>query len=90
MFLHKFSKKEKAFPGVQFPGLLSPVVANLKLKGDFIMYYIKKEDWNRIPKDYKGVSIHDNKTKCCFACFVTPDKSGGTTLLFENKHFKII
>lgn len=54
------------------------------------MYYIKKEDWNKIPKDYKGVSIEDNKAKCCFACFVTPDKSGETTLLFEHKHFEII
>ena len=54
------------------------------------MYYIKKEDWNKIPKDYKGVSIEDNKTKCCFACFVTPDKSGETTLLCEHKHFEIV
>ena len=54
------------------------------------MYYIKKENWSKIPKDYKGVSIEDNKTKCCFACFVTPDKSGGTTLLFEHKHFEIV
>lgn len=54
------------------------------------MYYIKKENWNKIPKDYKGVSIEDNKTKCCFSCFVTPDKSVGTTLLFEHKHFEII
>ena len=30
------------------------------------------------------------KTKCCFACFVTPDKSGGTTILFEHKHFEIV
>ena len=54
------------------------------------MYYIKKEDWNKIPKDYKCVSIEDNKTKCCFACFVAPDKSGGATLLFEHKHFEIV
>ena len=60
------------------------------MKGGTTMYYIKKEDWNKIPKDYKGVSIEDNKTKCCFACFVTPDKSGGTTLLFEHKHFEIV
>ena len=59
-------------------------------KGGITMHYIKKEDWNKIPKDYKGVSIDDNKTKCCFACFVTPDKSGGTTLLFEHKHFEIV
>ena len=60
------------------------------MEGGIYMYYIKKDDWNKIPKDYKGVSIEDNKTKCCFACFVTPDKSGGTTLLFEHKHFVIV
>ena len=54
------------------------------------MYYIKKQDWDNIPKDYKSVSIEDKKTKCCFACFVAPDKSGGTALLFEHKHFEIV
>ena len=89
MCLHKFSKK-KGFSGVRFPGLLYLIRGQQKLKGGIYMYYIKKEDWNKIPKDYKGVSIEDNKAKCCFACFVTPDKSGGTTLLFEHKHFEII
>lgn len=54
------------------------------------IYTIKKEDWDKIPKDYKGVSMKDGKTKCCFACFITPDKSGGTTLFLEGLHFVII
>ena len=54
------------------------------------IYKITMEQWKNIPKDYKGVSMKDGKTKCCFACFITPDKSGGTTLFFENMHFVII
>ena len=62
----------------------------LDRKDGLIMYYIKKEDWEKIPNDYKSVSIQDPKIKCCFSCFVTPDKSGGTTLLFEHIHFEIV
>lgn len=54
------------------------------------MYYIAKKEWDKIPEDYKGQSIRDKNIKVCFACFLTPDKSGGTTLLFEHKHFKIV
>lgn len=36
------------------------------MEGGIDMYYIKKDDWNKIPKDYKGVSIEDNKTKMLF------------------------
>ena len=54
------------------------------------IYKITMEQWKNTPKDYKGVSMKDGKTKCCFACFITPDKSGGTTLLFEHKHFEIV
>ena len=90
MCLHKFSKKERLSRRFESGGLLYLIRGQQKLKGGIAMYYIKKEDWNKIPKDYKGVSIEDNKTKCCFACFVTPDKSGGTTLLFEHKHFEIV
>lgn len=60
------------------------------MEGRKDIYTITREQWEKIPKDYKGVSVKDGKTKCCFACFITPDKSGGTALLFENLHFVII
>ncbi len=52
------------------------------------MYYIKKSEWKAIPSDYKGRSIFNKSVRTVFAgCIV---KGGGTTLLFEHKHFEII
>ena len=55
------------------------------------MYYIKQSDWVRIPNDYKGKSIEDKTTKVVFEGAIPESKGkGGTTLLFEHKHFEII
>lgn len=55
------------------------------------MYYIKKSDWNKIPNDYKGQSIRDNNIKTVFEGAIPENHGkGGTTLLFEHKHFEIV
>ena len=55
------------------------------------MYHIKKSDWNRIPNDYKGQSIRDKNVKTVFeGAIPEKDGKGGTTLLFEHKHFEIV
>ena len=43
------SKKEKAFPGIQFPGLLSLVKRTIKMEGGFYGR-IKKESDRKIRK----------------------------------------
>ena len=52
------------------------------------MIYITKEQWEKIPEDYKGKSIFDKKAKVCFAAFL--ENGGGTALLYEHKHFEIV
>lgn len=55
------------------------------------MYYITRDEWNKIPKDYKGVSIYDKNIKTCFECFMpNAPKGSGATLIFEHQHFEII
>lgn len=50
------------------------------------MIYIKKSEWAKIV--YKGRSITNPSIRTVFAGCVI--KGGGTTLLFEHKHFEII
>ena len=55
------------------------------------MYYIKKSDWNKIPNDYKGQSIRVKNVKTVFEGAIPENHGkGGTTLLFEHKHFEIV
>ena len=52
------------------------------------MYYITKTQWRNIGSDYKGRSADDPTVRTVFeGCIV---KGGGTTLLYEHKHFEII
>ena len=58
------------------------------------MYYIKKSEWNDLEKnhpDYCGKSIRNPQTHTIFEGMIPGnDGNGGTTLLFENKHFQIV
>lgn len=58
------------------------------------MYYIKKTEWERLEKehpDYCGKSIRNPKIHTIFESMIPENNGkGGTTLLFENLHFKII
>ncbi len=52
------------------------------------MIYIYQSEWREIPSDYKSKSIYDPNVRTVFAgCIIS---GGGTTLLFEHKHFEII
>lgn len=53
---------------------------------DSKVYHITKEQWNKIPSDYKMIDPK-TKEKKVFAAFIYPN--GGTTLLTEGKHFII-
>lgn len=53
---------------------------------DSKVYHITKEQWDKIPSDYKMVDPQ-TKEKKVFAAFIYPN--GGTTLLTEGKHFII-
>lgn len=58
------------------------------------MYYIKQSEWNRLEKecrDYVGYSITNPKQRVIFEGAI-PDNNGrgGTTLLFEGLHFKVV
>lgn len=54
------------------------------------MYTITKDQWKKIPNDYKGISINDPKIKVVFGCFIPGYTGNSTNLLFEGKHFKIV
>ena len=55
------------------------------------MYYITKTDWEKIPSDYKGRSICHPELRMVFEGVIPGNNGkGGTTLLFEHKHFEII
>lgn len=58
------------------------------------MYYIKKSEWKRLEKehsDYCGRSLNDKHIHVIFEGMIPGNNGkGGTTLLFENSHFKIV
>ena len=58
------------------------------------MYKIKKSDWDKMEKnhsDYCGRSIHDRNIRVIMEGAIPGNKGhGGTTLLFEHKHFEIV
>lgn len=55
------------------------------------MYEITKEQWEKIPNDYKGYDIWDKSTKTVFEGAIPGNNGkGGCTLLFEGKHFIIV
>lgn len=58
------------------------------------MYYIKKSEYERLEKDhsdYCGKSINNPSARVIFeGCIPGNNGNGGTTLLFEGKHFLIV
>ena len=58
------------------------------------MYYIKKSDWKRLEhehSDYCGRSICDANIRVIFEGIIPGNNGrGGTTLLYEHKHFEIV
>lgn len=58
------------------------------------MYYIKESEWTLMEKnhsDYCGRSIRDNRVRTIFEGTVPGNLGkGGTTLLFEYKHFLVV
>lgn len=58
------------------------------------MYYIKKSEWKKLEKehpDYCGRSVYDDQTRIIFEGVIPGNHGkGGTTLLYENLHFKIV
>lgn len=64
------------------------------------MYYITREQWQKIPDGYRGRALldhsHGGKTckageKTCFLCFLPgAPKGAGAVLCFEHIHFEII
>ena len=55
------------------------------------MYYIKKSEWEKIPNDHKGESINNKGVKVVFEGSIPGNNGkGGTTLLFEHRHFEIV
>ena len=58
------------------------------------MYYITKNEWSRLEKehpDYCGHSLHDPNIHVIFeGCVPGNNGKGGTRLLFEHQHFKIV
>lgn len=62
--------------------------------GGKIMYYIKKSEWKKLEtehSDYCGKSVIDRNIHVIFEGII-PDNNGegGTTLLYEHKHFEIV
>lgn len=57
------------------------------------MYAIKRSDWERLEKehsDYAGRSVRDPDVHVIFEGAIPGNNGkGGTTLLFEHKHFEI-
>ena len=54
-------------------------------------YTMTKEEWEQAPRDYKGGSIRDRKTKTIFEGAIPGNYGkGGTTLLFDGLHFDIL
>lgn len=54
-------------------------------------YTITKEEWEKAPRDYKGFSIRDRRTKTILEGAIPENHGkGGTTLLFEGLHFDIL
>ncbi len=51
------------------------------------MYTITKEDWDKIPEDFR--TTNPDGTRCTFQCFLTPDGSGGEMMCYEHIHFEI-
>lgn len=58
------------------------------------MYYIKRSEWKEMElehPDYCGTSIHDSNIHVIFEGLIPGNNGkGGTTLLFEHKHFEIV
>ncbi len=58
------------------------------------MYYIKKSEWKELEKehsDYCGKSINNPEIHVIFEAPIPGNNGkGGTTLLFEGKHFQIV
>lgn len=57
------------------------------------MYYIKQSEWKEMlkHKDYVGKSMNNPDVYCCFEGMIPGNNGkGGTTLIFEHKHFEIV
>ena len=58
------------------------------------MYYIKESEWKELEKnhpDYCGRSIRNKNIRTIFEAMIPGNNGkGGTTLLFEHKHFLIV
>lgn len=58
------------------------------------MYYIKRSEWKEMElehPDYCGTSVHDSNVHVIFEGSIPGNNGkGGTTLLFEHKHFEIV
>lgn len=58
------------------------------------MYYISKQDWARLEaehSDYVGRSINDRNIRVIMEGAIPGNNGkGGTTLLFEHKHFEVV
>lgn len=58
------------------------------------MYYIKQSEWDYLSKnhrDYVSYSICNPQQRTVFEGIIPDNKGkGGTTLLFEGLHFKVV
>ena len=56
------------------------------------MYFIKKSDFERVAREgYAGRSIREPKIHVIMEGAIPDNRGkGGTTLLFEHKHFEIV
>ena len=61
-------------------------MTTIKLNDDIFkeLHILKKSEYDKIGRDYKGTAIFDKNIKTAFL------PGYGTTLFFENKHFLII
>lgn len=77
--IEEYTKRYKGgFPRISYAGAHS-------------YYIMSRDEWEKIPDNYKGTSIRDNSIKTVFEGSIPGNHGeGGTTLLFEGLHFEIL
>lgn len=66
-------------------------MSNVRSPAQEKKYIIRQSDWDKIPKDYKGRSLEDDSVRTVFEGSIPGNNGkGGTTLLFEHKHFEVV